>query len=114
MVGVNDALHSQKLIRPTGALDAERRRFNDRHFLLLRLRRPLVERARRLRSGEPASPTADPPLHSQFAYPVLPLPSSSGIRARVPSSTSHPVFPLQTTEMAPTCSHPFMQNDYAK
>jgi hypothetical protein len=95
MVGVNDAPRSQILIRPTGALeslDAERRRFNDRLLLLLRLRRPLVERARRRRSGEPALPTADPPLRSQFADPVLPLPASSGIRARVPSRTSYPVF----------------------
>jgi hypothetical protein len=92
MFGVNDAPRSQKLIRPTGALDAERRRINGRLLLLLRLRRPLVERARRQRSGEPASPTADPPLRSQFANPVLPLPASSGIRARVPSRTSHPVF----------------------
>ncbi len=63
MVGVNDAPRSQKLIRPTGgleSLDAERRRFNDRLLLLLlRLRRPLFERARRRRSGEPASPTAE-------------------------------------------------------
>ena len=44
MVGVNDAPQSQKLIRPTGALeslDAERRRFNDRLLLRLSLRRPL-------------------------------------------------------------------------
>jgi hypothetical protein len=97
MVGVNDAPRSQKLIRPTGALeslDAERRRFNDRLLLLLRLRlrRPLFERTRRRRSGEPASPTADSPLRSQFEDPVLPRPASSGIRARVPSRTSHPVF----------------------
>ena len=100
MFGVNDAPRSQKLIRPTGALDAERRRFNGRLLLLLRLRRPLVtvERARRRRSGEPASPTADPPLRSQFADPVLPLPASSGIRARVPSRTSHPVFRARAAE----------------
>ena len=94
MVGVNDALHSQKMIRPTGALDAERRQFNDWLLPLLRL----VEWARRRRSGEPASPTADPPLRSQFADPVLPLPASSGIRARVPSSTSHPEFRARAAE----------------
>ena len=75
-----------------------RRRFNGRLLLLLRLRRPLVERARRRRSGEPASPTADPPLRSQFADPVLPLPTSSGIRARVPSRISHPVFRARAAE----------------
>jgi hypothetical protein len=127
MVGINDAPRSQKLIRPTGALeslDAERRRFNDRLLLLLlRLRRPLFERARRRRSGEPASPTAEsvqiplsvhnspilfclsPPACAtafslQFADPVSPLPASMrhGVRARVPSRTSHPVFRALATE----------------
>jgi hypothetical protein len=55
-----DAPRSQKLIRPTGALEFLNA-FNDR--LLLRLRRPLFI-------------SADFPLRSQFADPVLPLPAS--------------------------------------
>jgi hypothetical protein len=58
----------RKIDLPSHWLAAERRPFNDRLLLLLRRRRlPLVERARRWRSGEPASPAAVPPLRSQFA-----------------------------------------------
>ena len=78
---------------------------------------------RRRRSGEPASPTAEsvqiplsvhnspilfclsPPACAtafslQFADPVSPLPASMrhGVRARVPSRTSHPVFRALATE----------------
>ena len=52
---------------PRRFLAAERRRFNDRRLLLRRRRRPLEEQERRRRSGEPAWPTAVPPLHLQFA-----------------------------------------------
>ncbi len=63
MVGVNDAPHSQKLIRPTGALDAERRRFNDRLLLRLGPRRRRVAAARpepQPRVRFPALPAAWP------------------------------------------------------
>ena len=67
---VNDALHLQN----GSALAAERCRFNYRRILLLLLllrRRPLEEQERRRRSGEPAWPTAVPPLRLQFADPVF-------------------------------------------